>query len=133
MIRQISTCLKLPVVITQYKNKNDYFNRFIKKYETGPKEFPHLVDHASFVVTSSFHGTAFSILYEKPFFALDGMADRRISSLLKLTGLEEQSVTSVDLEKKLTKHDRINFTRANEKLIVERQRSLTYLKEALGL
>lgn len=35
--------------------------------KVGPSEFLYLMSHAEFVFTDSFHGTAFSIVFEKPF------------------------------------------------------------------
>lgn len=47
--------------------------------------------HADYIITDSFHGTVFSIIFQKPFIALGnekrGMS--RFSSLLKSLGLEE--------------------------------------------
>lgn len=51
-------------------------------------------DRSSFVITDSFHGTAFSINYRKPFISIinhDRGADRFIS-LLKLFGLEDRMI-----------------------------------------
>ena len=78
----------LPVVATKYRNKKDYFNPFIKQYDAGPRDFLSLIDHASIVLTSSFHGTAFSLIYKKPFYAIDGMNDARISNILRLANAE---------------------------------------------
>ncbi len=56
----------------------------------GPAEFLWLVDHASGVITSSFHGTAFSIMFGKPVIAIpDPPRPARIRNLLKTYGLEE--------------------------------------------
>lgn len=46
-------------------------------------EFITYIRHAEYVVTTSFHGTAFSIIFEKPFCALGmGNNSSRVSSLL---------------------------------------------------
>ena len=54
-----------------------------------PLDFISYFNEASFVVTSSFHGTAFSIIFQKPFITI-GMKNRkgRVISLLSLLGLE---------------------------------------------
>ena len=55
----------------------------------GPYDFIHLVKNASFIITSSFHGTVFSIIYRKPFKSISPRSsDGRISELLKKIGLE---------------------------------------------
>lgn len=38
--------------------------------DIGPKQFLWLMDHAEAVVTSSFHGTAFSVIFNKRFYQL---------------------------------------------------------------
>ena len=76
----------LPVVATRYRGKADYFNHFMKLYNAGPCDFISLVDHAAMVLTSSFHGTAFSLLFRKPFYVLDGLSDGRICDLLTMSG-----------------------------------------------
>ena len=55
-----------------------------------------LVKGADYIITDSFHGTVFSIIYNKPFWVLGnpsrGMA--RISSLLKIFRLEDRLISS---------------------------------------
>lgn len=55
----------------------------------GPAEWLWFVHHAECVVTNSFHGTVFSLMYHKPFtVALNGKAsDARMLSLLEAVGL----------------------------------------------
>lgn len=92
--RRAAKQLELPVVITGYRNKNDYLNPFIKQYDAGPCDFLSLVDHAALVLTSSFHGTAFSLIFGKPFLAIGGMADARIRDLLMRFGAERNSIAA---------------------------------------
>ena len=55
----------------------------------GPAEWLWFMHHAEYVVTNSFHGTVFSLMYHKPFtVALNGSAsDARMLSLLEGVGL----------------------------------------------
>ena len=76
--------------------KEDAFrpNSFVLKAE-GPSEFIKLIKNAELVITSSFHGTAFSLIYEKPLMAIvrpDDKTDSRISSLLKIAQAEKSLV-----------------------------------------
>ena len=62
-----------------------YFCRGIKnKQGLSPAQFVSYFANASYVVTNSFHGTAFSILYGKPFYCLktNTWKDERIEALL---------------------------------------------------
>lgn len=54
----------------------------------GPKEFLTLVKFAKFVVCKSFHGVIFSLIFSRPFYAVDGMEDNRVAYLLQSTELE---------------------------------------------
>ena len=59
--------------------------------DIGPIDFISYIASASFVVTSSFHGTAFSIIFKKSFYSI-GMGDKsgRVSSLLSIVELEHR-------------------------------------------
>lgn len=58
-----------------------------------PEDFLSLFYYADFVVTNSFHGTAFSINFEKEFLVVPrNEFNSRIESLLRLTNLESRLV-----------------------------------------
>lgn len=72
-------------------------SRKVKYYHIShlsPQEFLWCYDNADFVVTSSFHGTVFSIIYEKPFYSVYGEDDRK-SVLLSMCGLEDRHIKSM--------------------------------------
>ncbi len=59
------------------------------------REFVGLFEAATFVVTDSFHGTAFSTIFNRPFVAVaPPMYSGRIKSILSLTGQEERFVAN---------------------------------------
>jgi len=91
-------------------------------------------DEARFVVTDSFHGTAFSILFNKPFLVV-GNPKRgltRIHSILEKFGLQERLVESdTDVTEALLKAH-INWEHVNANLESERSRSAEYLTRHLG-
>lgn len=63
----------------------------------GPCDFLKLFENASFIITSSFHGTMFSIINRKPFLSIlpnKENNDTRISDILKLCHLENCSIHS---------------------------------------
>jgi hypothetical protein len=89
---------------------------------------------ASFVVTDSFHGTVFSILFNKPFLAL-GNANRgmtRFVSLLKIFGLEERLVLKDSDQLAEIIRTPVDFNRVNNILSAKRNESLQFLKQNLG-
>lgn len=92
-------------------------------YDASPNEFLYLLDRADIVVTTSFHGTALAIVYNKPFVALVGKdKPTRIESLLRHFCLSH----SVDAESK-----KINYDDVNEIIIKDRQIAKAYLTNAI--
>ena len=97
----------------------------------GPREFLGLVREAEFIVTNSFHGTAFSIIYRKNFFTFLNNNDRnsRLESITQLLGLEAQ------LRKgkcKLPENLTVDYTEAQKQLALLKKQSLSFLEEALN-
>ncbi len=97
-------------------------------------DWVHGLSSAGFVVTDSFHGCVFSILFNKPFLAIGnsarGMA--RFTSLLKLFGLESRlvaNVSDVTNEKVLGS---INWGNVNKILNEKRQESFVFLEKSLA-
>lgn len=89
--------------------------------------------NAKYVVTDSFHGTAFSILFNKPFIAL-GNVERgmsRFTSLLKLFGLESRLVTSLEQLKQGVLNETIDYEKVNTLLEVERSKSINFLRTSI--
>lgn len=92
--------------------------------------------NANFVVTDSFHGCAFSIIFNKPFVAIAnaGRGADRFISLLEPLDLSTRLVHSVD-EFRIC-HDTlmqpIDYTNVNLKLNVLKANSLNFLRNALA-
>lgn len=77
------------VVITKVLKLLGRADRIIRN--AGPKEFVELIANADYVVTNSFHGTAFSLIFEKQFTTLlPSVAPERIMNLLNILGLEKR-------------------------------------------
>lgn len=76
--------------ITYRKNKQQYIQ------DASPADFVKIIKSAKFIVTSSFHGTAFSIIFRKNFYtiSLSEGIDARAKSLLSTIGLENRLVKS---------------------------------------
>lgn len=69
-----------------------------------PADFVALVRGASYVVTTSFHGTVFSLLFEKEFAAINASGDRRMSDLLESRDcLGQQRSESLSYLEKITR------------------------------
>lgn len=64
----------------------------------GPKEFLSLIYHAEYVITDSFHGTAFSIIFNKKFYSIpyEG-TESRVVDMLDLFGLRDRIVLDASM------------------------------------
>lgn len=121
--------LKLFHITYSGKPKDNYYDN-VFHYAT-PDLFLNLMLHASFVVVSSFHGTAFSINFNKPFITVSpNKFNSRIQSLLKITGLESRLVT--DNNRGIDSFSNINYDIVNERLDIERKKSIKILSQMLN-
>ena len=101
-----------------------YSNKTIM--DIGPAEFLWLIDHAEAIVTSSFHGTAFSIIFNKRFYpVVNPSAPSRINSLLRTLKVAIPST----LEKIMDYNTNYDFVNLNIKK--EKNRGLEYLRSEI--
>lgn len=133
IVSKISERLGLPVVISNTSNQYEIFNRFIKIKDCGPADFLSLIKHSKLNVVTSFHGTVFSTIFNKPFFAIDGMNDCRICTLLKQLGLENRSITTENLDDCLDYSFELDYEQPNKKRKQLRMMGFDYLKKALDI
>jgi len=113
--------------------------------DAGPREFLALFSNASFICTNSFHGTVFSINFEKDFICFtDKMSSEkavnsRVYSILEILGLPDRIYAAgtgagghagekSDISDKLRP---IDYNEVNRLLQQERDLSLKYLEEAI--
>ncbi len=103
----------------------------------GPREFVQMVANASFVVTNSFHGLLFSLIFEKPFILLHrpngntwGVHEERMVSILNLAGITERFIY---LDDTITEsYFDLNYSeRISQRLHLERMKSIEYLRNAI--
>lgn len=67
-----------------------------KIMDIGPGEFLWLINHADYIVTNSFHGTVFSIIFEKQFYSIPhNTRSGRVIDLLGMLHLEDRIITDV--------------------------------------
>ena len=101
----------------------------------GPAEFIDLFLKAKFIVTSSFHGTAFAVNFEVPFISIvpdDTKKDSRIMSILKILGLTSRAI-SVKQELPSNISLDMNFEEVRAKLDGYRLDSENFLKRIVDL
>jgi hypothetical protein len=85
---------------------------------------------AEFVITDSFHGTVFSILNQKPFFAIinKGRGASRFESLLSQLGLGDRLIYDVNNVDISQVNKSIDYLKVNQKLELMRNESFYFLK-----
>lgn len=133
LVKKISKKLNMPVVVTKYMNIKVHFSNFEKCYYCGPIEFLNLLYNSKLVLSSSFHGNVFSVIFNKPFFAINGKNDFRIKTMLDKFKLSDRSITLNEINEKLNNAYNIDFSNAEEIFNIERKKSKDYLKKALDL
>lgn len=133
LAKKISKELGLPIVISNYRSIKEINMGMTKIYDIGPVEFLNLIKNAKLVLSSSYHGTIFSILLHRPFFALNGNKDFRINTLLEKLNLSHRSIEIENYKKRCEKAFEINFEESEKRLNTERKKSENYLKKALDI
>ncbi|WP_158210641.1 polysaccharide pyruvyl transferase family protein [Myroides phaeus] len=103
-------------------------------FDAGPIEFIELFANASFVLTNSFHGTAFSVNFNIPFYSIPKKTKKtnsRFINLLKLVGLSDRIVYDGENRDVLNSIE-VDFSKANQKLDEERVKSLEFLYKSIN-
>lgn len=139
-------------------NKNEKYNQWIDKIAkknqweifelndvdqgdnkaVGPAEFIDLIKNSELVCTDSFHGTVFSILFQKKFITFEravqegfGKMSSRLDTLLKLFNMEKYRITTVN---DIDNFDfEYNFENVSNILMKERKKSEMFIKKALEI
>lgn len=96
----------------------------------GPAQFIYLIDNSDFVLTDSFHGSVFSIIFEKQFITYVGRnikASSRITDMLKSLNLSDN--VSSNFQVKITNIDYDDVRRRLTERIIK---SKDYLVKSIG-
>lgn len=101
---------------------------FIMYTATSPEEFVGMFADAEAVVTNSFHGAAFSLIFKKELYAEASNAEKsaRIIDLLKLFNLSDRLLPNEKIGK-------IDWEMVSSRLTREQNKSVSWLKNSLEL
>jgi hypothetical protein len=119
------------VILGLLKGTMLFYHNAINLPVAGPNDFVKLFKNASFVITTSFHGTAFALNFEKPFYALvdkQSTGDNRINNLLELTGASDRGVKIMS---DYPTNFAMDYDEVSHNLKSIREKSVNYLKSAL--
>ncbi|RSX51756.1 Polysaccharide pyruvyl transferase [Bifidobacterium goeldii] len=136
-LSQLSVRTGLPVyILTPLAGFVPPNKHLVNVLASGPAEFLSLVDNAEMVITDSYHGTLFSINFNKDFWMFTensyeyeiGTRKGQILSKLNLTDriLNEKNIQDIDLSKKI-QYDEVNV--ALDQYVTE---SLNYLRSSIS-
>ena len=139
VIERLSKQLQCEVVIIPVIDR-EYIVKHHTPLGVGPIEFINLIESADFILTDSFHGTVFSLLFNKSFYCLkrDNDVDcysmnSRLYNILNLVNMKDRLLTQEEALD--TDYSRISddaYCAISDRIEVLRENSITYLKNALG-
>lgn len=132
--RQIANW-KSYVVANLLADNYEYNNSCPKPIVPAVEEWLAHIASAEFVLTDSFHGLVFSILFHRQFvvFCNPQRGNSRIESLLHLLGLQGRMVKDISLQTvKQVLSSEIDYCQADQKLQECRDFAFSFLQDSLG-
>ena len=137
-IETMSKKLKKRYVVFSYDEYMDYVTKknfkyyFIKKSKG--EDWLYYLKNSDFVFTDSFHGTCFSLIYEKEFVSIKNKdrGEARFNSLIELFGIENDHVEIEDIKNIPHFHPVINFTNLKRRIGRLKKDSLDWLLNAIN-
>lgn len=97
--------------------------------DVGPEQWLYLVHHAQYVFTNSFHGTAFSVLFERNLYVqVPSHNGSRLRQVLENFGMEDREVH----EGEAVTESVVDYEQARRVMAQLKEQSLTYLNNALA-
>jgi hypothetical protein len=105
-----------------------------KTYIKGPSDFINYINKCEVLFTDSFHGTVFSIIFEKSFVVLKrnntNSMYSRIENLLEIFKLKDRELDNIKLNDRIRD---IDYTYTRQVLKKQRILSMKYLRDALDV
>ena len=126
--RKLANQVNLPLYEISASQKKDV--RIDRRFNVNPYDFLALIDNAEYIVTNSFHGTSFSIIFEKQFWTCvaEG-ANQRITSLLVKTGVVDRLLIG-ESEPSIVK--RIDFESVKQNIQAYIYQSKCFIKKSIN-
>lgn len=124
---KISEQLGVPIVRVSFSMKDIFKSDCIYLPSVG--EFLSLIDNAGYILTDSFHGTAFSLNFGKQVFAVfPERYTTRLKSILQVTGCMHRVISSPDVD--VSAMQPIDYARVNRILNEKRRDGYEFIKKA---
>ena len=128
-------------VVTMFTSWKSYFickNGVQWSGKTDVEDFLSLVYYSKFVLSGSFHGVAFSVIFNKPFFRVqkkrgeEQLIDDRIRTMFDKLGIVDREIWIDNYKDKLKEIFDIDYSLINERICEEREKGLSFLKENIS-
>ena len=116
------------IIVSGVKEKYDVPYHYFGPQNLSVNSFLGLFKYAKCVFTSSFHGTAFSLIFKKDFYFLANSKVERSKSLLNAVDALDRIVLPDD---KLT-FSHVNYNNIDKKLSIHREHSRQYLINSIN-
>ena len=133
LVNSISSELNTPIICY---NKSKQFNRAVMSIQQEkPEFFLQVLKNADYIISSSFHGTAFSLIFNKDFITYaHPKTGKRMENLLETFNLSDRLI---DLDSKVNNNvklikTKIEYNSINEIIKTEKFKASQFLSKALG-
>lgn len=118
----------LDIIVIAYSEKKEMYGMKVLT-NCGPLDFLSLFENAEHIITTSFHGTVFSLVFHKNFHCIPHPKYReRTDSLLKTVGLEKHNVEELTE----LKDKSIDWNMVDKILENKRKTSVSFLEKELA-
>ena len=124
------------IVIVNAKKSTFFFHKRKRDIiEITPKieEFLGLFKFATCIVTVSFHGTVFSVLFRKDFYSLYNYMQDRAQHFLTAIGLEHRLVSTSNEAIANLQFESIDYSSTEDRMNTLRHSSLEFIRQALRI
>lgn len=130
-------------VLDSNKNYKKAYKYFYKKYNSKVIELANSnesienwlasIKNCRFLITDSFHGMCFAIIFNKPFICITNQnrGATRFESILEMLNIKNTCINSIDEIYEKNCIFKIDYEKVNKRIEEERQRGLDFLKIAL--
>lgn len=138
LVKKIANKYNLKVITWSSKS---YYKKFIMRFGfklvdfEDPSLYLKLIKDAKLIITTSFHGTIFSTIYQKRFFTIKNGEmfgdDDRVKTLIDNLALNDRLINS-EFDEKFNYLSKIDFTDVNKKIAFLQLNTKEFFKKALG-
>lgn len=129
--------LKIIYIIDNLLKNRNLWRNILKfenvKVELAMEEWLAYLHGAQYIITDSFHGTCFALIFQKPFVSFVNREPGRFEFFHKLPGVGERILETVGEEGLQVFDKPLDYGEVERYLTAERERSLAWLETALQI